>query len=78
MTAAAREHVRRAIDAAARGRIDWTAEPRCAGCGVEQIDPWTEHPRYVVGCPTCTDRKLRRAYRAAAAPQLELDYEEAA
>jgi hypothetical protein len=64
MRAAAREQVRNARDRAVRVAIDWTAEPRCAGCGVEQMDPWTSAPRYVAGCRTCTDRRLRRSYRA--------------
>jgi hypothetical protein len=65
MTAAVREQVRAARDRAVRAAIDWTAEPRCAGCGVEQSDPWTGEPRYVAGCRTCTDRRLRRSYRAS-------------
>jgi hypothetical protein len=63
MRAAVREQVRNARDRAVRVAIDWTAEPRCAGCGVEQMDPWTSVPRYVAGCRTCTDRRLRRVYR---------------
>jgi hypothetical protein len=64
MRAAVREQVRNARDRAVRAAIDWTAEARCTGCGVEQADPWTGEPRYVAGCGHCTDRKLRRAYRA--------------
>jgi hypothetical protein len=59
-----RDLIRTLIDRAARVQINWTAEARCRGCGVEQIDPWTRAHRYVAGCRTCTDRKLRRFYRA--------------
>ena len=66
MTGELRETLRAAIDQATRQRIDWAAEERCSGCGVEQFDPWTKEPRYVAGCRTCSDRRLRRQYRAAA------------
>jgi hypothetical protein len=67
-----REALREAIDCAARARIDWQAEARCAGCRVEQFDPWTEEARYVPGCKACSDRRLKRGYRAAEA-QLALE-----
>jgi hypothetical protein len=79
MEAATREALRRALDAHARARIDWQAEPRCAGCGVEQSDPWSEQYRYVPGCPTCTDRRHKHCARAAArSEQLALDLDRAA
>lgn len=63
MTADLRQSLRLEIDRAVRSRIDWEAELRCAGCGVEQIDPDTGAYRYVDGCPTCTDRRGKRQLR---------------
>lgn len=71
MTAAARGAVRKAIDRARRAQIDWQREQRCSGCGVELFDPISELPRYVAGCPSCTDRKLQRSRRLS--PQLVLE-----
>jgi hypothetical protein len=67
-----RQVLRQAIDDAARARIDWRAEERCAGCGVEQSDPWTEEARYAVGCRVCSDRRSKRRSRAEEA-QLALE-----
>jgi hypothetical protein len=64
LTGELRDLIRALIDSTTRAQIDWTAEARCRGCGVEQSDPWTGARRYVAGCRTCTDRKLRRLYRA--------------
>lgn len=74
LTREQRDLIRTLIDRAARAQINWTEEARCARCGVEHIDPWTGAYRYVPGCRSCTDRKLRRLYRAADRPeQLSLD-----
>lgn len=60
MTADLRHSLRLAVDRAVRARIDWLAEPRCVGCGVEQADPFTGAFRYVAGCRTCTVRRYNR------------------
>lgn len=65
MTAEFRPALRYAIDEARRARIDWRAEPRCAGCGVEATD-------YALGCRTCWDRRNGRKRRAEASAQLAL------
>lgn len=58
MTSQQREHLRAAIDQAQRARIatQRKAYPghSCAGCG-------THHDNYTNDCPTCTDRRNRRA-----------------
>ena len=73
MTAATREALRRAVDRAVRARIVWDAEARCAGCGVEQIDPWSGVYRYVTGCRTCAHRASKHRQRARReVPQLVL------
>lgn len=65
MTADLRHSLRLAIDRAVRTRIDWQAEPRCAGCGVEQLDEDSGAYRYVPGCPTCSDRASKHRCRDA-------------
>lgn len=74
MTGETREYLRSAIDEAVRASIDWSREARCAGCGVEHFDPFTEQPRFTDGCFTCRDRRYGRARRAVATPaQLVLE-----
>jgi hypothetical protein len=53
------------VDAARRQQIDWHADPRCRGCGVELIDRWTGEERYVAGCATCSDRRGKRRTRTS-------------
>lgn len=43
--------------------IDWDADARCAGCGVERIDRDSAEPRYVGGCRTCADRRTKHRRR---------------
>lgn len=74
MTADLRHSLRLAIDRAVRARIDWDAEPRCAGCGVEQADPDSGAYRYVPGCPTCSDRASKHRQRTSE-PSLQLELE---
>ncbi len=60
-----REALRAAINRKTRRLIVWTAEPRSAGCGVEQME-------YVLDCRTCAERKRGRE-RFGRSPQLVLD-----
>lgn len=74
MTAELRQSLRLAIDRAVRERINWQADPRCAGCGVEQIDSHSGQHRYVAGCGTCSDRASKHRQRTTRpAVQLELE-----
>lgn len=74
MTADLRHSLRLAIDRAVRARIDWDAELRCVGCGVEQIDSDTGDYRYVPGCGTCSDRASKHRRRdAEREPQLAFE-----
>jgi hypothetical protein len=58
-----RETLRRTIDRARRAAIDWDADPRCAGCGVELAQAISDAPRYVAGCGTCSDRRSKHRRR---------------
>jgi hypothetical protein len=69
MTAEQRQTVREAKDAHRRASIDWTAEPRCAGCGIELRDIVTREPMYASDCDRCTARRNRRRPRPTS-PQL--------
>jgi hypothetical protein len=56
VTAALRDYLRRERDARVRALIDWNAEPRCGGCGVERFDSF-DRPRYLDGCAACAARR---------------------
>ena len=60
---AERAELRRLVDCAKRARVALDDEPRCAGCGVELFDSWTEEHRYVSGCRTCADRRSKHHRR---------------
>lgn len=62
-----RATLRRLVDAARRAAIDWDAIARCAGCGVEMVEP-TGEPRYLRGCRTCADRRAKHRRRAQSDP----------
>jgi len=52
------------IDGARRAAIDWDADVRCAGCGVEHVDSDSGEFRSVSGCRTCADRRSGRQRRS--------------
>jgi hypothetical protein len=63
VTGELRQRLRVEIDAARRARIDWSAEPRCRGCGIEIADAWSGDPLYTTGCRCCSERRATRAKR---------------
>jgi hypothetical protein len=58
-----RETLRRLVDASRRDTIDWGADLRCVGCGVEQVDRDNGEHRYAAGCRNWSDRRCKHRQR---------------
>lgn len=67
LTRVDRERLRSLVDRARRAAIDWEAESRCRGCGVEQRDRETGELRYSEGCRTCAERRSGHRRRVGVA-----------